>query len=94
MDETKPLPPSDPPKKRAKKIKGMLGPYQTTATHFDAGERMVIIESITPAGITYKLKGRPEKYTIGHGAAFQRAVSITHNIDLSPREGRIKRGGY
>jgi hypothetical protein len=77
----------------ARKIKGRLGPFATECAAFDKGRtREIEIVSVTPHGITYRLKGQSAQYTIGHAAAFQRAVSVAAGVETGPRSGRIVRG--
>jgi hypothetical protein len=80
-------------RKRAKKIRQPLGPYQTAAVSFDRGTRAIEIVRINPSGITYRLKGRSEQYTLPHGVAFLKAVSLGAGFDTGPRESKqIRRG--
>lgn len=81
-----------PKRKRARKIRGELGPFETSVTCFDRGERAVEIVRITPAAIVYRLRGLADEFSLPHGAAFLRAVSIRANIDTAPRSGAIRRG--
>lgn len=86
-------PPNDRPKrKRAKKIRSELGPFETSCKSFDRGDRVVEIVRITPAAITYRLRGLTNEYTLPHSTAFQKALSIDAGFDTGPRQGAIKRG--
>lgn len=76
------------------KIHSSIGPFETAATSFDKGVRAIEIVRITPHGITYRLKGRSDEYTITHEQAFMRAISNAVGFDTAAREStRITRGG-
>ncbi len=83
----KSVPPAAP-----RKIKGNLGPYQTSCTTFERGQRQILIQRVTPAGIIYRLKGIATEYVLPHEIAFTRAVSIAADANTLPRKGRIRRG--
>ena len=80
-------------RKRAKKLRGELGPYETACHYFDRGNRPIEITRITAMGITYRLRGTTDEYVLPHGTGFQKALSIKAGVDTGPRTGAIKRGG-
>lgn len=82
------------PRLRARKIRKPIGPFQTSVTTFDRGHRQIEIVRLTAHAIIYRLKGKKEEYTVGHEAAYLRAISAFTGFDTGPRSStRISRGG-
>ena len=79
-------------RKRARKIRCELGPFETDCSTFDRGMRKIEIVRITPAAIVYRLLGTHEEYTLPHGVAFLKALSVKTTFDVGPRSGAIRRG--
>ena len=81
-------------RRRARTIRGELGPFATSALMFDKGrDRPVEIARITPRAIFYRLKGHGEEHCLPHATAALKALSLVADFDAGPRSGRIKRGG-
>lgn len=76
-------------RKRARKIKVPLGPYETNYSSFETGKhRLIEIVRITPDAIVYRLKGKSEEFSLPHNVAFAKAIGLKANIDTGPREGK------
>lgn len=69
--ESRPLTPRAK-RKRARKIRGAIGPFATTHSTFDAGSREIEISRVTPDAIFYRAKGRSQEYALPHGVGFSR----------------------
>jgi hypothetical protein len=73
-------------------FKRTLGPFKTSQTTFDAGEREIEVHSITPHGIWYRLRGMKGEFFITHKLALHRAEVIAAGVEgVSPREGSVRR---
>jgi len=80
-------------RKRAKKIRRELGPFETACSTFERGDHRIIeISRITPDASYYPARGIKGELSLPHGVAYTEAVGLGAQVDTSPRVGAIRRG--
>jgi len=80
-------------RKRARKIRTPLGPFETAATTFEKGaHRIIEIVSISPRAIVLRARGLRGDWILPIGVAYTKAVGIGADVDTGPRVGAIRRG--
>lgn len=86
-------PMSSPPvrKKKAKKMRVELGPYETACSTFERGKERIIEIRVTPAAIFYRVRGLPDEFMLPHAVARLKAISIKADFDTSARKGKVSR---
>lgn len=81
-----------PKRPRATKIKTAIGPFQTSCSSFNRGQRDVEIVRITPHAIFYRHKGLHDEFALPHQVGLDKAMALAAGAKTDPRTGDPQNG--